>query len=101
MSSYPTYFGNYGKAVVMDGVFLCTTGKVLNTIQLKKPKDFPGPWDFYDVFYTFQAHIKGLHNKVIPITIRHESEGFPRPQWEFNRQAFVNLFGKYLPAVVG
>lgn len=97
---YPTYFGNYGKVVVMDGVFLCTTGKVLNTIQLKKPKDFQGEWDFYDIFYTFQAYTKGLHNKVIPITIRHESEGFPRPDWEFNRQAFVRLFGKYLPAVV-
>jgi len=100
MSSYPTYFGKYGRVVVADGVFLCTTGKVLNSIQLKQPKDFSGAWDFYDIFYTFQAYIKGLHNKVIPIPIRHESEGRPRPEWDFNRQSFINLFGKYLPAVV-
>ncbi len=95
-----TYFGPYGKAVVMDGVFLCAEGRVFNGIQLSKPKTFSGDWDFYDIFYTFQAHLKGLDNKVIPLNIRHESLGFPRPEWEYNRQAFVDLFGKDLPAVV-
>ena len=95
-----SFFGGFGQAVAMDGVFLCAEGRVFNSIQLTKPKNFSGDWDFYDIFYTFQAHLKGLANKVIPLSIRHESLGHPRPEWEQNRLAFIDLFGSELPCIV-
>jgi hypothetical protein len=95
-----TQYGPYEKTIVLDGVFLATTGAVLNSIQLSKPKKFTGEWDFYDIFYTFQAHLKGFNNKVIPLNILHKSLGKPRDSWDLNRQAFIELFDKHLPCVI-
>ena len=94
-----TFYGPPGRAVVMDGLFLAVKGKVLNTIQLKKPSFFEGDWDFYDIFYTIQTHLKGLHNKVIPISILHESFGdlAGRDSWTKNREAFLHKFWDKLP----
>jgi len=100
LSQVATYFGPEKYAVALDGVFLCAQGSLLNTIQLTKPKSFEGAWDFYDVFYTFQAHLKGFRNKILPLQIRHESPGKPRPSWDMNRKSFIKIFGKHLPATV-
>ena len=64
-----TFFGNYGRAVVLDGLFLAATSKTLKTIGLAKPKRFIGDWDFYDILYTFKAHNKGLKNYTVPIVL--------------------------------
>ena len=97
-----TFFGQLGETVVMDGVFLAATKRTLNSIQLKQPKTFVGNWDFYDIFYTFQTYLKGKKNYTIPIQIRHESIGdlAGKEGWHRNREAFINLFNKYLPAKV-
>ena len=94
-----TYYGPPAKAIAMDGLFLAAKGRVLNTIQLGKPKFFEGDWDFYDIFYTVQAHLKGFDNKVLPISILHESYGelAGRDSWHKNREAFVTHFWDKLP----
>tara|TARA_R110000765_G_scaffold115162_1_gene208066 strand:- start:721 stop:1398 length:678 start_codon:yes stop_codon:yes gene_type:complete len=93
-----TQYGPYGPVVALDGVFLAAKGKTLNSIQLKKPKTFPANWDFYDIFYTFQTYRKKLMNFTVPIQIRHESPGNPRDDWNENRNAFVDMFIRELPA---
>ena len=97
-----TFFGQLGEVVVMDGVFLAATKKTLRSIQLKQPKAFVGKWDFYDIFYTFQTYQKGKKNYTLPIQIRHESIGelAGRDSWHKNREAFLKIFGKNLPASV-
>jgi len=95
-----TYFGKLGEVVVLDGLFLAATKKTLRNIQIKKPIVFEGAWDFYDIFYTFQAFLKKKKNYTLPIQIRHESFGdlAGRDSWHKNRNAFCSKLGKYLPA---
>jgi len=97
-----THFGKLGKVAVLDGLFLAATKKTLRSIQMTKPKFFEGEWDFYDIFYTFQAHIKGKVNATIPINICHESRGelVGRDSWYQNKDAFVKKFSTYLPAQI-
>jgi len=97
---YPSGYGPHTKAVVMDGVFLASTGRVLNTINLKMPKDFVGKWDWYDAIYTFQAYKKKLNNIVAPIILRHESGGRYPKEWHEDLPKFVDLFSDHIPAVV-
>ena len=86
-----TYFGPTSKVVVLDGVFLAAKGKTLNSIGLGKPKPFSGEWDFYDIWYTYQATKKKLSNFTVPISILHASPGElqGRDSWHANKKAFV------------
>ena len=97
-----TFFGQLGEVVVMDGVFLAATKRTLISIQTTQPRKFVGKWDFYDIFYTFQTFLKGKKNYTIPIQIRHESFGelAGRDSWHKNREAFLNIFSKHLPAKI-
>lgn len=92
-------YGNAPKAVVMDGVFLATTGKVVNTINLKMPPGFVGKWDWYDAMYTFQAFKKKLTNVIAPIVLRHESGGRYPQEYYDDKPKFVKLFNDHIPAV--
>ena len=96
------YYGQFGEAVVLDGLFLCAKGKTLNTINLKKPSVFSGDWDFYDIYYTTQTHLKGLKNKTIPIQIVHQSIGelAGRESWHANREAYIRKYFDKLPLSV-
>ena len=95
---HPTYYGFCGRAQVMDGVFLAFTKRTLDKLQLEMPNYFTGKWDFYDIYYTFQADAHGLQNYVAPISILHESvgDGALQDGWRENREAFVTKFGKWL-----
>ena len=97
-----TPYGTPGGVVVLDGLFLAARGKTLNSIQLKKPKTFEGNWDFYDIFYTFQAFLKGKTNVVAPIQVLHQSLGeiVGRDSWHNNRQAFIDRYRENLPMTV-
>ena len=97
-----SHFGHVGPVIALDGLFLATTGKVLNSIKIAKPKALePGcNWDWYDFFYTVQAHIKKFKNRTIALPIRHESPGrYPKeffdaiPTWQ-------KILSKHLPLVV-
>jgi|ETNvirenome_6_85_1030632.scaffolds.fasta_scaffold00393_16 hypothetical protein len=94
-----TYYGTCGQVSVLDGVFLATTGRVLHTISLKKPKFFTGDWDFYDIFYTAQTYLKDLKNYTIPISLIHNSPGDTRGRdsWHENKNAFIRHFSDKLP----
>ena len=93
---YPTYYGGYGEAEVVDGLFMVATGATLNSINLKKPSDFSSDWDYYDMYYSYQAKEKGKINKVIPIMILHQSpgEGAMNEEWNESRKKFVEKYGK-------
>ena len=90
-SSQYTYYGEPGRVVCLDGLFLAINGKSLKKLDLVKPEYFEGDWDFYDIYYTTQAYKKGLYNTVEPIFILHRSRGelVGRDSWHKNRTAFI------------
>ena len=65
----------------------------LKKIDMSKPKQFKGEWDFYDLEYTLRAYETGFDNWVVPIILRHESPGelVGRDSWHQNRQVFANI----------
>jgi len=99
LKAQPTYYGPYGKVIVLDGLFLACNGKIINSIKTEKPKEFPGEWDFYDLYYTTQAYLNGYNNYAVPIPILHNSRGelAGRDSWHANRLAYRQLFNKHLP----
>jgi hypothetical protein len=92
-----TWYGAPGQVLVMDGLFLAARAEVLEKVNLAKPKEFTGDWDFYDLHYTMTAHKMGFKNYVEPIMIRHESFGnlAGRQSWHDNRLIFS---GKHFPS---
>jgi hypothetical protein len=90
---YPTYFGRlHAKVLVLDGLFMAANAKVLKNISMRKPAQFKGEWDFYDLEYTLRAYEAGYDNWVVPILLRHESPGelVGRESWHQNRLVFSN-----------
>lgn len=83
----------------MDGVFLAIKIRNLRKLDLRKPESFPGKWDFYDIYYTIQAHLLGLWNYAADISILHYSLGFPRKDWELNKNAFIEMYKDKFPIV--
>jgi len=97
-----TYYGPTGEVVALDGVFLACKGRTLFQISTKKPSYFSGDWDFYDIYYTLQAHTKGLRNYAIPIQIFHRSRGETsgKSSWHANREALIEKLGDKLPVFI-
>ena len=92
--------GTKFQAVVLDGVFLATTGKVLNSIELRRPRGFVGGWHWYDASYTLQAHLKGFSNYIVPLHFRHASTGDYNQSFYEDGKTFHKLFKKHLPAII-
>jgi hypothetical protein len=88
---YLTYYGPPEDVVVLDGLFLAAKASLLTEIGLGKPPYFVGEWDFYDIHYTSQAHLKGYTNTVLDMDILHNSRGelVGRDSWHKNREAFI------------
>ena len=91
---HTTYYGDYRRVVVLDGLFLAARYNTLESIKISKPDSFEGLWDFYDLYYTMQTHKKGLHNITLPFLVRHESMGelAGRDSWHKNREAFIKMY---------
>jgi hypothetical protein len=91
LSADSTYYGKPDNVVCMDGLFLAARGEVIKKVGLEKPEYFEGDWDFYDIHYTVSAHRKKYKNKVVPISVLHNSHGelVGRDSWHKNRQAFI------------
>lgn len=100
--NHTTWYGPHGQVAVLDGVFLCAKGSVANQIKISTPKNFKGGWDFYDLFYTAQAHLKGFKNYTVPIHLIHKSLGEFKSKegWHLNREAFQETFNKHFPLIV-
>ena len=98
----PSYYGKYGQVVALDGLFLVAQAKTLQKIDMKKPKSFSGKWDFYDIWYTIQAHKAGLKNYTIPVVLLHNSRGelAGRDSWHKNREAFIKKYKASFPIEV-
>lgn len=81
--TYMSYFGPYGQAQVMDGVFLACHRRVFQRI---------GPWNpalgfhFYDIDITLRASAAGFKNCVVPLTVHHGSVGAVGPEWLRSRR---------------
>jgi hypothetical protein len=91
MREYLSPYGPPGQVVMLDGLFLATKSNVIEEIGLEKPEYFEGEWDFYDIYYTTQAHLKGFANYVLDLNILHNSRGelVGRESWHKNREAFI------------
>jgi hypothetical protein len=98
---YFTHYGAFDQVLVLDGLFLAARAEVLQNIGLDKPPYFEGKWDFYDIYYTYEAHKHGYENHAIPITLTHLSRGelAGRDSWHKNRLAFINENRKDFPLV--
>lgn len=88
---YKTFYGDPGPVAVLDGLFLAAKGSTIEDISFEKPEYFEGDWDFYDIHYTTQAHLKGYTNKVVKMNILHNSAGelAGRDSWHKNREAYI------------
>lgn len=86
-----SYGSRYGQVVVLDGLFLAARKEVWESIGLGKPDYFEGNWDFYDIHYTTQAHLKGYKNYVVNLNLIHQSSGelVGRDSWHKNREAYI------------
>jgi len=86
-----TFYGDPGRVVVLDGLFLAARKEVLDEVGLSKPDFFEGRWDFYDILYTHTAHKKGYSNYVVTLDMLHHSIGDTtgRDSWHNNRKAFI------------
>jgi GT2 family glycosyltransferase len=94
-AQYMSAFGPYGKAVVMDGVFLATTPRVMRQL---------GEWNpdlgfhLYDIEITLRAHLAGYYNRVIPLPLLHGSVGEVNDAWQESRRKFLaGYYGQRLP----
>ena len=96
----PSVYGRKRKAVILDGLFLATTGKVLYSINLKRPKVFVSNWHHYDASYCLQAHGKKYVNVISPIPIRHASGGNYDETYQRDIPVVAGLFDRLLPAIV-
>lgn len=94
MKAHGTYYGPCGNVVCLDGLFLAAKGATLKEVGLDKPDYLEGDWDFYDIHYTVSAYLKKYKNKVIPVSVMHNSPGelVGRDSWIKNRQAFISKF---------
>ncbi len=88
--------GDLGEVLVLDGVMLITTKKVLKKIG-GWSKDKMEGWDFYDISATFRAHLKGFRNYTVPLTIKHKDIGEKRPEWYNAKKKWAKKYKKYLP----
>jgi hypothetical protein len=86
-----TYYGEFGRVVVLDGLFLAANVKVWERIGMSKPDYFEGDWDFYDLHYTAKAHSYGYKNQAVMLDLIHHSIGDTtgRESWHKNKAAFI------------
>ena len=94
-----SFFGPFGRVVVLDGVFLAATGRTLRAIRLDSPASLGG-WHFYDISYTLQAHVAGLANLALPLGLRHASKGRTNDAWEGARVVLAHRLRPLLPMSV-
>jgi len=98
---YFTHYGAFEEVVVLDGLFLAARADLIKKVGLEKPYYFEGKWDFYDIYYTYEAHKQNYENHTVPIKITHLSRGelAGRDSWHKNRLAFINENRKDFPLV--
>ena len=99
-ASFRSFFGPFGRVVVLDGVLLAATGRTLRSVRLDAPAGLGDVWHFYDVSYTLQAHVAGLVNLALPLGLRHASRGQTGAAWEAARAVLARRLRVLLPLSV-
>ena len=100
VSMKPNYFGQPGQVTVLDGCLFASTYKTIKEIGMVQPEYLTSNWDFYDIHLTFLAHYKGYSNYVVPIMIRHESDGQMREGWYKAKDEFMKRWNREIPCAV-
>ena len=99
-ASFRSFFGPFGRVVVLDGVLLAATGRTLRSVRLDAPAGLGDVWHFYDVSYTLQAHVASLVNLALPLGLRHASRGQTGAAWEAARAVLARRLRVLLPLSV-
>lgn len=98
MTMMPNFFGRPGQVIALDGCFMACRYEVIKSLDLlKKPEYLESDWDFYDIHMTTKAHLAGFSNYVVPIIIKHESNGEMRDGWHVARNNFIRRHRSMLP----
>jgi GT2 family glycosyltransferase len=80
-------FGPFGEVVVLDGVCMITTKKILEDVGIPN-KDY-GTWDFYDHIISLEYIKRGYKLLTIPLVIVHASKGGDK------RPSFLDSMDKF------
>lgn len=100
LTMQPNYFGVCGQVVALDGCFMAATVGTWRKVGLDKPKYLTSNWDFYDIHLSLTAHLMGLNNYVVPIIVRHGSEGQMRKEWYEAQAQFIREHSSNLPCIL-
>lgn len=68
-------FGDCGEVVVLDGVCMITTKKILAEVLPECLKKDYGSWDFYDHIISLELIKRGYKLLTVPIEMVHDSKG--------------------------
>ena len=84
-----TSFGNFGKALLLDGLFLAVKASTLKKASLLFDDQFT--FHLYDLDFCLQAYTKKLNLGTIPIWVTHHSVGDWRkdPTWVDMEKKFI------------
>jgi GT2 family glycosyltransferase len=93
---WPGNLGVFGRALVVDGVFLMCRRQTFEKLGGFDAVTFQG-FHFYDVDLTLRATLAGLTNYVAPIPIYHDSMGKYDDAWKAQRDKFVAKWTGTLP----
>jgi len=91
------YSNNFGKdiieTVMVDGLFIAVDRR-----KLKEDFNENVKWHFYDMYFTFNNHLKGVKIGVIfDVRVTHLSIGQTDDEWETNRIKFSEDLKSKLP----
>jgi len=82
-------FGPFGEVVVLDGVCMITTKKILEEVLPTCLEKNYGTWDFYDHIVSLELIKRGYKLLTIPIIMVHDSKGGDK------RPSFFESEGKF------
>jgi hypothetical protein len=86
-----SFYGKYNEVVVLDGVCLVTTPKILNEVGI--PKIRWAKWDYYDHVISFEYLTHGYKLETAPIKLVHSSvSGNRRPDFFTDQEEFVKQY---------
>jgi hypothetical protein len=93
-------FGNFGWALILDGLFMAIEYRKLRNIKLACPPELVDGWHFYDLYYSLQSYQAGFANLIYPLFVMHDTRGTQQTaEWEKARAAFSAYLTKGNKAV--
>jgi GT2 family glycosyltransferase len=97
-SEWLSRYGDYGRAVVVDGVCMIAEKSMLS--EIGGFDESLGSWHYYDLDLSLRAHLAGYHNIVLPLILCHYSVGSYNEEWFKIKSKFLEKWKKKLPVVL-